>query len=395
MNPLERLPFWHFFHRIERELSYERWVDKYRLLHQALLRNDGLIDWDSTENGNDPWAGFKRFCKILYLQDYRDEARFDTILTEAIALEEKTIREALFSAQTHNTTTGSDTTDNTIPKNDNDVIQQPEGQGDNGTDKTKNNKQKTKKSEPVADETLYFHPNLGDLPPDEAPAMRTDNYLHTDEYFPVTRRQMGVAWQYLRRKEEGQPTTEIDIPATVKKVSKEGIFLEPVRRLAIENRSDNLIFLADVRGSMTPFNEFTRRLIHTARNEGGHSKAGVFYFQNYPAGFVYRKPNLSDPLKLSTALQKTNKNATMAIIISDACAAQPDKAPADFVEKTDLFLHALYERVAHIIWLNPMPRHRWAGTPAALIEPKVTVMAPVFDEAIINFPNTIRLLLKS
>ncbi len=394
MNPLERLPFWHFFHRIERELSYERWVDKYRLLHEALLRHDnGLIQWD--DNSGDPWAGFKRFCKILYLQDHRDAARFDTILAEAIALEEKTMRDAFLLTHTTNSTTGGDTTGNLGPKNDSDTAKQPEGQGGTGTDKTKDNKQKTHKNEPIADETLYFHPSLADLPPDKAPAARTDTYLHTDEYFPVTRRQMGVAWQYLRRKEDGRPTNEIDIAATVKKVSKEGIFLEPVRRLAIENRSDNLIFLADVRGSMTPFNEFTRRLIHTAQHEGGHAKAGVFYFQNYPAGFVYRKPNLSDPIKLSAALQKTNKNATMAIIISDACAAQPDKAPADFMEKTDLFLQTLYERVAHIIWLNPMPRHRWPGTPAALIEPKVTVMAPVFDEAIINFPNTIRLLLKN
>jgi uncharacterized protein len=394
MNTPERLPFWHFFHRIERELSYERWVDKYRLLHQALLRHDGLIQWDNAPEG-DPWAGFKRFCKILYLQDHRDEARFMAILEESIALEEKTMRD-VFSLANATTPNTGETAAQTGETTDNATAPSPEGATGNIDPKKPKDKTKTTKKEPAADETLYFHPILGDSVPTSAPTPdRIDAFLHTDEYFPVTRRQMGVAWQYLRRKESGRIINEVDIEATVKNVSKEGIFLEPTYRRAIENRSDNLIFFADVRGSMTPFNEFTRRLIHSARTEGGHDKAGVYYFQNYPAGFVYRKPNLSDPMKLSTTLQKTNKNATMAIIISDACAAQPDKAPSDFVAHTDKFLNALYERVAHIIWLNPMPRHRWAGTPAAIIEQKVTVMAPVFDEAIINFPNTIRLLLKA
>ena len=169
-------------------------------------------------------------------------------------------------------------------------------------------------------------------------------------------------------------------------------------QFAAVNRADNLIFFADTRGVMAPFHEFTRRLIYTAKNEGGQMKAPVYYFQNYPSGFVYKQENLSDPIKVAETLLKTNRNATLAIIISDAGAALSDFADesqrTQYATNVKLFLNQLREQVAHIIWLNPMPEHRWLGTPAQEIQTQVTIMAPVFDEGGINFPNIVRLLLK-
>lgn len=381
--------FWHFFEKIEKELSYERWIDKYRLFQRATLEREEIVPWNEEEE----WTTFRRFCKILYLQDHRDEARFDALLDWAIEVEKKrwldAVQTALAQEEKEKTTE--------LPVTPADPGTAPTPLPKPGTDAHKpKTDHKTTTKEPAADKIMYFHPQLGEPEPEDATNATgfKDIYLHTDEYFPVTRRQMGVAWQYLRRKEKGRPIAAIDIPATVRQVGQQGLFLEPVLQFAVENRSDNLIFFADCLGTMTPFNEFTRRLIATARAEGGHRRAPVWYFQNYPAGFVYRHENLSNPVKLSTALQKTNKNATLAIIISDAGAAQPDKISADYTEKTRRFIQSLYERVAHIIWLNPMPEHRWAGTPAADLQRDVTIMAPVFDEETINFPNTIRLLLK-
>jgi hypothetical protein len=384
----ERLPFWHFFHRIEKELSYERWIEKYGLFERALTGNDQTITWDDT----DDWQSFRSFCKILYLQDHRDETRFDAILTEAIEIEKRLVLSAF-------TTTLDDP--NKQPTIDSNpaptVISPPPPPLLPPEDKGKSKKSNVKAEQPKFDDVLYFHPQL-DTSNTTENWTNTTIYLHTDEYFPVTRRQMGVAWQYLRRKEKGGLTNEINLPATIQKVAKEGLFLYPVMQFAAINRADNLIFFADTRGAMAPFHEFTRRLIHTAKNEGGQIKAPVYYFQNYPSGFVYKQENLSDPIKVSETLLKTNRNATLAIIISDAGAALSDFADesqrAQYTTNVTLFLGQLREQVAHIIWLNPMPEHRWLGTPAQAIQQQVTIMAPVFDEGGINFPNIVRLLLK-
>src|SRR5687768_14233765 len=52
-------------------------------------------------------------------------------------------------------------------------------------------------------------------------------YSLLTEYFPVTRRQMKQSWRYLRRTVREGPPVELDIHATVEKISREGMFREP------------------------------------------------------------------------------------------------------------------------------------------------------------------------
>ncbi|RYY59032.1 MAG: hypothetical protein EOO05_14565, partial [Chitinophagaceae bacterium] len=82
-----RLPFWHFFIDIEKMLSYERWIDKYKLMLQAI--SNGHITFD------DGWVQFRKFMKVLYLQEVRDEVMFDKLLDKAITREQAAL-EAYF-----------------------------------------------------------------------------------------------------------------------------------------------------------------------------------------------------------------------------------------------------------------------------------------------------------
>jgi uncharacterized protein with von Willebrand factor type A (vWA) domain len=383
------LPFWHFFQQLEKELSYERWIDKYQLFLQAVYA-EKLVTYD------DDWSEFRRFCKILYLQNINDEQRFDRLITEAIRKEKnrfemlaKHVR-SVAEKENGSKIKDTDSTDAAPPVKDT-------------TEKSKEIVDK-KKEEPYfkepADErkqkTVFYEPvadgfNLSQSTENTSPV----NYLLTDEYFPVTRREMVKGWQFLRQTEKGKTTEGLDIKNTVEKWAREGLFLEPVFTQGVRNREDTLIIFADCRGSMTPFHELTNRLVKTAVEEGGHPNAPVYYYQNFPVGYVYSSPDMNTPVKLKEALSKCNRNITTAIIISDAGAARGNRDTEHIRSRlaiTTPFLKELANTCSKTIWLNPMPMHRWAGTAAQQFRDKVFMMAPIFDN--INFPETFRAIVK-
>jgi|GEM_PF-956006 len=377
------LPFWHFFHRLEKELSYERWIDKYKLFLSAitdagLLRtgDHGSIIPDGQE------AEFRRFCKFLYLQDYNQEHRFDELLTEAIQTEatlwrqtaERISAEIQAKEKTRTEPVQPKTTGKSPP-----VAPPPEPQNTA-------THQEQEQEIPGGESSMYFKP--GDAKSWEATNPTQNDalglrYLHSDEYFPLTRREMTKSWQYLRLKEKHGFQNNLDIPATVKRIAASGTVIEPVFKTGYANRGDTVIILADTRGSMTPFESLTDRLIETAKGEGGHPNAPVFYFQNSPNGYLYQRRNLSEPVKITNAFLKCNPAVTYAIIISDAGAARGNTDPERVRQRTEItrqFLAELQKYAARIIWLNPMPSHRWKDTAAARI------MDPEFGKAAANGP---------
>jgi uncharacterized protein with von Willebrand factor type A (vWA) domain len=385
------LPFWSFFHDIEKTLSYERWIDKYTLFFEALSQETILYDKD--------WHNFKQFCKALYLQDYRDEEKFEKLLDRAIEKEQNWLLTQL--RQTPDTNLSNTDADGQLQRSrdraeiENSIPEKDPVRDDTVEDKTNS----LVGPEAIAHRSMFYLPPMDRFTENSSSnrSLQPVNFLLTDEYFPVTRRQMVKAWQFLRHKERGIKSDGLDLEATVIQIAKNGLFLEPIYKPSLRNREDTLIIFSDYRGSMTPFHELSNRLIHTAKTEGGHPRAPLFYFQNYPVGYVYKNPNLTQPLKLKEALLKTNRNFTLAIIISDAGAARGNTDPGAIrarVDMTSLFLDNLNESCAHTIWLNPMPRHRWKNTAAELIEKKVFLMTPVLEHNSYNFQEILRTILK-
>lgn len=389
--PAERLIFWPFFERLERELSYERWLDKYRIFQQALM--SGAIPYD------EEWRAFRQFCKILYLQDHTDEARFDELLDEAIDMEKAQLlsywRDKDASVATP-TPTVTDSSEDKRRREETVISPRPP------IVKTPEQRPAPPPPEP-ATETKYFHPRPGlqsivETEPHQAGQLGR-HYLHTDEYFPAGRREMIKSWQYLRRMERAGATDRIHIQRTVERIAREGVFVEAEYEVAYANRQDILFLFADTRGSMTPFNELTKRLIQTARSEGGHRRAPAYFFQNAPLDYLFRAPNLTDPLLVKEAMQRSNRNVSYAFIISDAGAARGSRQPDQIERRLRLirpFLQLLRAHMAHVIWLNPMPEHRWAGTAAAAIagEQDVTAMVPILEEGPFNYQDVIRRIIK-
>lgn len=94
--------------------------------------------------------------------------------------------------------------------------------------------------EPALDEllpNLETHPSITPEPVQAVQAVRSNRsdremkrprYMLLTEYFPVTKRQMKQCWRYLRRPVRQGVPTELDLEATVAKIGREGILLQPV-----------------------------------------------------------------------------------------------------------------------------------------------------------------------
>ncbi len=375
-NLAEHMPFWSFFHELEKQLSYERWIDKYKLFLSQLYGSEYL------QRPDDP-TKLLQLCKALYLQNIKDEVRFEDLFHEAWKVEKLSLEKFFLrllqegkrkaapaevsdvrdDTEAEKKTSKEDSgADEALPKRTESV---------NGSESSWQTK-KTKEyyyNPPVIPEPEMVENASGE---NEINAQRFFNYQ--DEYLPIQRREMNKAWQYLRRSEKGAPTGTVDIKATVNKLAREIIFTEPVFVPGKQNRQDTVILLVDCNGSMVPFHELSRRLVNSARGFGGHSKAKVFYFQNYPFGYVYQKANLTKPVKSIEAFADSNNQLTTLIVISDAGFARgygSDDRYQTRLAGLGTFFELIKNRCAQILWLNPMPENRWHKSTTWEIENRI------------------------
>jgi hypothetical protein len=228
---------------------------------------------------------------------------------------------------------------------------------------------------------LETHPNLTPEPVQAVQAVRSSrrdrelrrpHYSLLTEYFPVTRRQMKQCWRYLRRPvREGVPT-ELDVEATVAKMGRESILLEPVLMPLRSNRTD-FVLLIDQEGSMVPFHELSRQLVETAQRGGRLRQLRVFYFHDYPDEYLYRHPALLDAQPMSEVLEEIGEQAAV-LIVSDAGAARGN-FDQERIESTKVWIEQLQQSVRYCAWLNPMPNEWWRHTTAG----EIARLLPMFE----------------
>jgi len=195
----------------------------------------------------------------------------------------------------------------------------------------------------------------------------------SDEFFPVTRRQMKQSWRYLRRLVQEGAVTEVDVSATVDQIGRQGIFLKPVLVSRKTNCAQLLIFL-DQGGSMMPFQELSTRLVETARRGGRLGRVSVFHFRNCPTDSLCWDSAQRAAESLDAVLKRLSSGRVVVLIFSDAGAAR-GQFDLKRVEQTEEFLTELRQRVRYMAWLNPMPRQRWVGTTAA----EIAYLIPMFE----------------
>lgn len=208
-----------------------------------------------------------------------------------------------------------------------------------------------------------------------------DSLLLRNDYLPVSQRQMTLIWRYLSRRNKGNALSAIDVEATIRSISYNGVISDFVYLPSLVSNS-SLLLLIDRGGSMVPFEAFSMRIIDTARRGSSLNKLGVYYFQNYPASnWKYPDDYLLEAAegisyvtqRISHILSKMSSSQTGCLIFSDAGAARGG-INENRVLATQNFLSYVGKRVRNVVWLNPLPESRWFGTTAESIATQVSMV---------------------
>ncbi|KYC38259.1 hypothetical protein WA1_38635 [Scytonema hofmannii PCC 7110] len=201
------------------------------------------------------------------------------------------------------------------------------------------------------------------------PIPRSTYFTLTKEYFPVHRRQMQQSWRKLRLSLREGVGTELDIPATIKRISQKGLFLDPVLIPKRTNQTE-LLLLLDQSNSMMPFAPLAEQLVQTAQKDGRLGETKTYYFRNSPKDFLFRDLDLLQKQSLTNIIPHLHKNRTVVLIFSDGGAARGGYNQ-ERVKLTEKFLNQLKPAVRKVVWLNPVPKYRWFGTTASQLSDKV------------------------
>lgn len=208
---------------------------------------------------------------------------------------------------------------------------------------------------------------------DEVQIVRQNQTLFTEDYLPVTRRQMKQSWRYLRRMVRSGPPIELDMQATVNDIGRQGILLAPLFRPRRVNQAEVLL-LIDQEGSMVPFHGLSQRLVETVRRGGRLTQAKVYYFHNCPVRVLFHDPYCQSADTVDQVIQAIASDYAGVLVVSDGGAAHGRWNP-NRLALTEQFLAQMSRRVRYFAWLNPMPRDRWSGTTAGAIASQV----PMFE----------------
>ncbi|MBW4609634.1 MAG: hypothetical protein KME22_21115 [Hassallia sp. WJT32-NPBG1] len=342
----EELPLLDLFTRL-REAGLPLGIDEYRLILEALQKGFGTTNQEA----------LAELCRTLWVKSKDEEHLFNYHFQQVMSVSTK-------SAFAPTLPEKSDNSDTKTTK----PTSQPEPE----------QVENTPASVPVSSELIEMEDEMQVA---EAVQIATSSYdeiaenrfTETDEYFPVTRRQMKQSWRHLRRfVRQGLPT-ELDVEATIERIGQQGMLLEPVMVPSRVNRTE-LQLLIDQKGSMVPFHALSQRLADTALRGGRLGKADIYYFHNCPTKYIYRDATRQKAEALSDFLAKLRPECSAVLIFSDAGAARGGYS-LERLELTEKFLYQLKQRVRYIAWVNPMATERWFGTTAG----EIARLVPMFE----------------
>lgn len=180
----------------------------------------------------------------------------------------------------------------------------------------------------------------------------------------VTARTLAALWRRLRAFTRTGAKTEFDPEATLTERCRQGVLVRPVFRACRRNQA-RLLILADVSTSMAPWRPFLDTLARSLPLSRLQA-VEIHYFANLPRRSLFATAELTEP----EPFEKTCRRFSGAslLIIGDGGAARGYLSRRR-VHETDDFLAQARQAMAPsaIVWLNPMPRERWAGTTAEMI----------------------------
>lgn len=233
---------------------------------------------------------------------------------------------------------------------------------------------------------LMLSPGALKLPPTE-PASPTlpqgHRFILTNDYHPLSRRQMDQIWRFLRKPSQtGKQAKDVDLTRTVERFAKQGWLDEPAWKREKVNKV-HLVILVDQSKSMVAWNSLGKQLVASALQGGGHQDAEVLWFSNLPyqfesearPGLLYKDPTRFKSEKMEKLLRRCSKQNTEVLIFSDGGAARGGLNEARALA-TKQWLQILKKHASSVAWVNPMPRRRWGASTADIIQYEVAMFEP-------------------
>lgn len=223
-----------------------------------------------------------------------------------------------------------------------------------------------------AQKTLYLHfaeSEAHATTDNETQKIKSDFRLDT-HYVPFSERQFEQQWSiFPKKKYLNQHNTEIDINKTIQQLTQKGLLIDFVYQAKTYNPK-HIIVLIDAGISMLAFNTWAA-FIAKSLSQGAETKVNTYYCSFPPESYqeaekdyyLYDRAIMLKPLKMKEQIAY-NKNSVF-LIISDA-GASLSLFNNDSINQTLSFINTLKEKYTNkIVWLNPMPQDRWAGTNAS------------------------------
>lgn len=220
--------------------------------------------------------------------------------------------------------------------------------------------------------------------------------------YPLNYRQVVQAWRRLRRPIRRGPPVDLDIQATIRRLVETGIATGTVlvpRRV----NAARLLILEDRHGSMNPFHTFVSSISEAIISTANFEIVKRYYFHDVPIqgtdtsvlgelqnqlfpkldsilgeippidkGDLYEDADLYHPIPIPKVLKQYEPGFAI-VIIGDAGAARRNRDVQRLLN-TVSFLKVLYHYTRNLVWLNPLPSEKWAGTLAEQISRHIPML---------------------
>jgi uncharacterized protein len=311
--------------------------EQYDLLRQALSQGFGVENWEGKG-----WDDLRQVCRVLWVKPNRnyDAQVFDRVFNQYVSQKRRQIQ-AQQPVEAKPTSTG--------PKPLAPTRQWPQVPP-----------RKMPTSQPVEAEAkvpVAVKTGIAGLPEVDETGLSL-----TPSQMPLPQRSLLDSWQLLRRPLREGMRGELDLEATIKRITQAGYFSDVVMR-PIKSKRVELIVFVDDGNVMLPFRPALQPLVNAIQTQQ-ITPATLYRFTTYPDEYLYDWQQPTQAIALDQTLAKMHPRRTIVLIWGGAGATQTNPL-AEHRQGLLTWLTRLSPCVRSLIWLNPLPPDRWVGTLAA------------------------------
>ena len=380
---MDNLLLYRLFEQTRDRFNRHLGLSDYMLLLDAHERGFGVGNKDELQD----------LCAMLWLKSKSEQERFKVFFTSYLKDEADTFLKTSVSSKPTETFDNQDDI-NPIPEP---LDHKPEVQTPNplptSTPSVSEAKEATETTTAEGNDMVTVQWNISKMVGNGGNALNTEGgdntphslsnrYILSEAYHPFTERQLRQQWRRLRRKQTAGQTPDIDIEATIKNIATKGFFDAPIQKRHLVN-DFRLIVLVDWKGSMLAFHSLSDLIVDTLRAE--LPKTEVQYFRNQPEekGYFYGQADWTKATTTDDFIAQLRQKPAHLLIISDGGAARGTFV-TERLQAWWRFFNLVKPLVPNIVWLNPMPKARWAGTTAGYVEKMVGMKEVSEDFKAIN-----------